>query len=209
MKIKTFYLFTLTILLSISTFAQSGTEKITVSFQNLPLEEALNKIKEASGYVFSYDVTQIDAEQKLSLKANNEEIRLAIRRMFEPTSIAYEFSGKTIRLSPKRYQTDRLGQAKNVSGQVIDTNGEPIIGATVTIKGTVQGVLTDIDGRYSIKTNEGATLEFRYIGYNSVEQEVKKGNVINVTMNESNVNMDEVVIVGYGSQKKESLRVLR
>ena len=205
MKIKTFYLFTLTILLSISTFAQSGTEKITVSFQNLPLEEALNKIKEASGYVFSYDVTQIDAEQKLSLKANNEEIRLAIRRMFEPTSIAYEFSGKTIRLSPKRYQTDRLGQAKNVSGQVIDTNGEPIIGATVTIKGTVQGVLTDIDGRYSIKTNEGATLEFRYIGYNSVEQEVKKGNVINVTMNESNVNMDEVVIVGYGSQKKESV----
>ena len=205
MKLKSFYLFALALLLSVSTFAQSGTERITVNFQNLPLEEALNKIKEASGYVFSYDVTQIDAEQKLSLKADNEELRLAIRRLFEPTGIAYEFSGKTIKLSPKLYSTAKLGQAKNVSGQVLDTNGEPVIGATVTVKGTVHGVLTDIDGRYSIKTNEGATLEFRYIGYNSVEQKVKKGNVINVTMNESNVNMDEVVIVGYGSQKKESV----
>ena len=89
MKLKFFCLFILASLLSVRMSAQSGTERITVSFQNLPLEEALNKIKEVSGYVFSYDVTQIDAEQKLSVKASNEELRLVIRRLFEPTAILF------------------------------------------------------------------------------------------------------------------------
>lgn len=199
---KIFYLLVSICLLSVNSFAQSGTEKISVTLKEVTLEEAIKKIEQASDYVFSYDVTNIDVTQKVSLFANNEEIRLAIRRMLEPTNVAYNFSGKQIVLSPKAYQVTKAGVAKKVSGMVTDENGEPIIGATVTIKGTVQGVLTDIDGKYAIKTNEGSVLEFRYIGYNSVEQKVKKGNVINVTLVESNVNMDEVVIVGYGSQKK-------
>ncbi|WP_307758177.1 SusC/RagA family TonB-linked outer membrane protein [uncultured Mediterranea sp.] len=202
---KIFYLLVSICLLSVNSFAQSGTEKISVTLKEVTLEEAIKKIEQASDYVFSYDVTNIDVTQKVSLFANNEEIRLAIRRMLEPTNVAYNFSGKQIVLSPKAYQVTKAGVAKKVSGMVTDENGEPIIGATVTIKGTVQGVLTDIDGKYAIKTNEGSVLEFRYIGYNSVEQKVKKGNVINVTLVESNVNMDEVVIVGYGSQKKESV----
>ena len=202
---KFFYLLVAVCLLSVNSFAQSGTEKISVTLKDVSLEEAIKKIEQASDYVFSYDVTNIDISQKVSLSANDEEIRLAIRRMLEPTNVAYNFSGKQIVLSPKTYQVAKAGATKNVSGVVTDENGEPIIGATVTIKGTVQGVLTDIDGKYAITTNEGAVLEFRYIGYNSVEQKVKKGNVINVTLVESNVNMDEVVIVGYGSQKKESV----
>lgn len=99
----------------------------------------------------------------------------------------------------------KKGKAKTVTGMVTDEAGEPVIGATVMVKGTVNGTLTDLDGKYSIQAAEGETLEFRYIGYNGVEQKVKKESVINVALAESNVNLDDVVVIGYGSQKKESV----
>lgn len=185
--------------------AQSGTEKISLSFKNIPLKEAMGKIEQASGYTFFYDATETNVEQPVSLTAQNEEIRLALRKMFEPTDLNFRFSRKQIVLTPKEVQTQGKGTRKKITGLVTDESGEPIIGATVTEKGTVNGVLTDIDGKYTISAPEGSVLEFRYIGYNSVEQRVKEKGIINVVLAESNINMDEVVVVGYGSQKKESL----
>jgi len=191
---------------AIGVSAQSGTEKISISFQEIPLKEAIQKIEKASNYVFFYDATETNVEQSVSLNAQNEEIRLAIRRMFAPTDISFSFQKNQILLEKKKNaETIKKGAPRTVSGVITDNLGEPIIGATVTIKGTVTGVLTDIDGKYSINTREGEILEFRYIGYNSIEQKVKKSDVMNITLEESNINLDDVVIVGYGSQKKESV----
>lgn len=96
-------------------------------------------------------------------------------------------------------------QQKNITGTVRDAAGEPIIGATVMVKGTINGVLTDMDGKFSIKAKAGDVLEIRFIGYNSVEQTIKNKDVIDVTLVESNVNLDDVVVIGYGTQKKESV----
>lgn len=206
MKLKKFVYFIIACLISVNTFAQSGTEKISVTFQDLPLREAIKKIEQASGYVFSYDVTEINVTQQVSLTANNEELRLALQKLFDTTDVDFRIQNKQVILTYKQYQARKeSGAAQTVSGTVRDEAGEPIIGATITVKGTVNGVLTDIDGKYMIQTHEGEILEFRYIGYNSVEQRVKNQKVINVTMNESNVNMDEVVVIGYGTQKKESV----
>ena len=191
---------------AIGVSAQSGTEKISISFQEIPLKEAIQKIEKASNYVFFYDATETNVEQSVSLNAQNEEIRLAIRRMFAPTDISFSFQKNQILLEKKKNaETIKKGAPRTVSGVITDNLGEPIIGATVTIKGTVTGVLTDIDGKYSKNTREGEILEFRYIGYNSIEQKVKKSDVMNITLEESNINLDDVVIVGYGSQKKESV----
>lgn len=98
------------------------------------------------------------------------------------------------------------GQSFTITGAVEDRAGEPIIGATIMVKGTITGALTDIDGNYSIEASVGDMLEFRFIGYNSQEYKVRaQDRVINVTLEESNVNLDEVVVVGYGQQKKESV----
>ena len=127
--------------------------------------------------------------------------------MFELTNITFKFQNKQIvlALSSKDALTSKKGATKTVTGTVSDGAGEPIIGATVIVKGTINGVLTDMDGKYTIKAREGEVLEFRYIGYNSVEQKVKDKSVINIAMAESNVNLDDVVVIGYGSQKKESV----
>ena len=205
MKAKKFILLIAVLLSSIGAFAQSGTEKISISFQNIPLKEAIQQIEKASNYVFFYDATEVNTEQSVSLNAQNEEIRLAIRRMFEPTDISFNFQKNQILLEKKKLvETTKKGAEKTISGVITDQQGEPIIGATVTIKGTVTGVLSDIDGKYSLNAREGETLEFRYIGYNSIEQKVKKGNVMNITLAESNINLVDQVIVGYGSQNKQS-----
>ena len=205
MKSEKLCLLLLCMFFSMGVIAQNGTEKISLSFKNIPLKEAMEKIEKASGYTFFYDAIQINIEQRVSLTAQKEEVRLALRRMFGPTNVAFRFSKKQIVLTLKENQVQKKGMMKTVTGIVTDQSGEPIIGATVIVKGTVNGMLTDMDGKYAIKTREGETLEFRYIGYNSIEQKIKDKDVVNVAMAESNVNLDDVVIVGYGSQKKESV----
>ena len=205
MKFKKIFLFAFFTLFALGISAQSGTEKISISFQNIPLKDAMEQIEKASKYTFSYDVTEMDIKQHVSLVAQNEEIRLALRKMFEPTNISFRFQKQQIILSPKEVEIVKKGKSRNITGIVKDETGEPIIGATVLVKGTINGALTDMDGKYSIQAKEGETLEFRYIGYKSIEQKVKKENVMNVTLAESNINLDDVVVVGYGQQKKESV----
>lgn len=194
-------------LFCVQIFAQSGSEKINVNFKNIPLKEALPMIEKAApGWLFSYDATTVDLSQKVSLTANGKELRLAMRDLVASTNLEFTLDGNRIVLTVNDNKViAKKGAAKKVSGIVKDENGEPVIGATVLIKGTVNGVVTDIDGKYSIQTHVGDLLEFSYIGYNSVEQRVKDKGVINVTLAESNVKLDDVVVVGYGTQKKESV----
>lgn len=92
-----------------------------------------------------------------------------------------------------------------VKGKVVDSQGEPLVGVSVVVKGTTQGVLTDIDGRYSTNTTSGATLVFSYIGYKTQSVNIVNQSEVNITLEEDAQIMQEVVVVGYGSQKKENL----
>ena len=105
MEYKKFYLLIIVCLFSIGIFAQSGTEKISISFSKIPLKEAMARVEKASGYLFSYDATEINAEQLVSLNCKNEEVRLALRKMFEPTNITFKFQNKQIVLSLSSKET--------------------------------------------------------------------------------------------------------
>ena len=95
---------------------------------------------------------------------------------------------------------------QSVSGLLTDADGNPVIGATVSIKGTTQGVTTDIDGKYTLNNvNEGDIIEYRYIGYNTEEKIYKGEKNINIRMMETSVGLEDVVVIGYGQQKKESV----
>lgn len=102
------------------------------------------------------------------------------------------------------YETQQ--QRKTVSGLLTDADGNPVIGATVVIKGTTNGVTTDIDGRYTLKgVKNGDIIEYKFIGYNTEEREYKGEPSINIRMMEAAVSLDDVVVIGYGQQKKESV----
>lgn len=138
-------------------------------------------------------------------KSNNLFILMAILTTW-PTLLAGQnratnTPGTTQSVSSKEKQTDR-----KITGIVTDRQGEPLIGATVAIKGTGTGVITDVEGRYDIKVNQpNAVLQFQYIGY--IPQQIKAGqqHIINITLEESQSQLEEVVVVGYGTRKKASL----
>ncbi|MBB4035262.1 TonB-linked SusC/RagA family outer membrane protein [Dysgonomonas hofstadii] len=92
-----------------------------------------------------------------------------------------------------------------IKGKIVDSKGEPLIGVSVVVKGTTQGTLTDVDGNYTINAASDDILEFRYIGFSTVTRRVGTNKTINITMQEDSKVMDEVVVVGYGAQKKENL----
>ncbi|MDR0962740.1 MAG: TonB-dependent receptor [Mediterranea sp.] len=192
-------------LLPLQLKAQSGTEKISVSFDEISLKEAMERIEAASSYTFAYDALIIDTKQTVSLHAQDMEIRLAIRAMLEPTDVAFKFTKSQILLSKKVDLPQEIGAKRTITGVVTDDTGEPIIGGTVTIKGTVNGVTTDIDGKFSIVAREGEMLEFRYIGYKTIERKIKKEKTMTVVLPPTDINLDEVVVVGFQTQKKESV----
>lgn len=99
-----------------------------------------------------------------------------------------------------------IAQEKTITGQVTDQNNEPIIGVSVMVKGNSSvGTVTNINGQYSIKVKPDATLVFRFLGFTTVEEKIDGRSIINVAMSESNTTLNEVVVVGYGTQKKVTL----
>ena len=104
----------------------------------------------------------------------------------------------------KTEPVDSQGEKKElyVKGKVTDENAEPIIGATVSVKGSTTGTITDINGQYSIKVPYGSTLRYSYVGYRE-ESVIAKATTVNVVMKENAVSLEDVVVVGYGVQKKK------
>ena len=98
-----------------------------------------------------------------------------------------------------------FAQQKTIKGIVVDATGEPLIGVNVSVKGTTIGIITDIDGKYTLEVPTNATLVFSYIGYRTQEHSVGNQTTINITLQEDTHNIDEVVVVGYGVQKKETV----
>ncbi|MBD9167852.1 MAG: TonB-dependent receptor [Parabacteroides johnsonii] len=98
-----------------------------------------------------------------------------------------------------------FAQQKPIKGTVVDATGEPLIGVNVSVKGTTIGIITDIDGKYTLEVPTNATLVFSYIGYRTQELPVGNQTTVNITMQEDTQNIDEVVVVGYGVQKKETV----
>ena len=195
-------LFTLIFLFffSFHAFAVELNENITVSFTGIPLSEAIKKIESASNYHFFYDKNKIDITQTVSLNAVNQPIERAIYFMLQNTNLSYEITNKQIALFPKRKIV-----LKKITGKVVDEHNEPVIGANVVVKGTSTGNTTDLNGEFSLNAAESDVLQITFIGY--VKQEVRVGNKtsFNIVLKEDAQSLNEVVVSGYGVQKKVSV----
>lgn len=176
----------------------------TFEFVNTPIKQVFDYIQSKSDYVFLYYGGVVSSTQKATVKVKKQNIETVLQQLFKNMPVSYSIKDRQIILK-RREQTLQEKNTKTITGNVVDDKNGPIIGATVLIKGTVNGVLTDINGHYSIQASEGDVLEYRFVGYKSAEKTVQKNDVINITLAESNINLDDVVVIGYGQQKKESV----
>jgi len=186
-----------------STYSQNN--RISLNLKNVSVKTVLQQIEDNSQFFFIYDATVVDVEKKVSIELKDESIPTVLDELFEGTNVIYKINNRQIALSNKTAFSGEQ-QPKSISGKVTDSSGASLPGVSVAVKGTTIGAITDANGNYSLSNVPAkATLIFSFVGMRS--QEVAVGNQpnINVTLEEETVGIEEVVAVGYGTQKKASL----
>ena len=183
--------------------------QVTVNIDSMPLTEALKKLEEQTGYSFFYSNVLPDKDAVVSVKANNKDIAAVMDQLLDGLTVSYKINeDKQIALYANEpevvAQTKPTG--RTVSGVVYDSDGLPVIGAGVMVEGSLHGTVTDEDGRWTLELeDDNVTLEISSMGYQSQSVAVKGRSDFTVTLTSDTQYLDEVVVVGYGTQKKVNL----
>lgn len=181
----------------------SQQSRMTISLTNTRLADVLNEIENLSEYYFLYNQDLIDVDRKVNIAVDNQEIGDVLEQLFGNTNVKYVIKDRQIILTNLGEDFKSVQQKGDVKGQVTAANGDPIPGATVVVKGTSNGTITDFDGNYQL-TNvpADAALQISFVGMQLREINVDGQAVINVVLEEETIGLEEVVAVGYGVQKK-------
>lgn len=179
-------------------------QDITLKNKNITVKEAMEELKKTSGYSFVFSSKDVNTKKKISISANKASIEEVVNQILKgQTDLTYEIRDKKI-IVRKAVSNAAPAQAGKVKGTITDATGMPVIGAAVKEKGTSNGVVSDIDGNFALEVGANATLEISYIGYKTLEVKASQ-QPMNITMIEDTEMLDEVVVVGYGSQRKSDL----
>ncbi|WP_320113519.1 TonB-dependent receptor [Draconibacterium orientale] len=198
-------------LMHVSASVYSQTTKLSVDAREQKIADVLKSIEEQSEFRFFYKNEQVDVNRKVNINANEKSVGEILDNIFEGTNINYKFfEDKLILLSSKEALEADLKsmqeQQKSVTGVVTDETGLPLPGVTVMVVGTSLGTVTDIDGVYRLTdVPEEATLQFSFVGMKTVNVEVAGKTSINLQMDIDAIGLEEVVAVGYGTQKRVNL----
>lgn len=185
---------------------------LNIFSQNIPLKmnkvsvkKAMTELKEKSGYSFVYIAGDLDTKKIVDIDA--EQLQEVIEQILEGQNVSYEIKDKNIIIRKKEVEQSMLNEKKlqDISGLVMDVMGEPIVGVNVMEKGTTNGTITDMNGKFLLKAPANATLIISFIGYKTLAVNLEGEKNVNITLKEDLEQLDEVVVVGYGTQKKSSL----
>ena len=188
-----------------STYSQST--KLNLSMTNTTVEEAFKEIEARSEFYFFYQEEEIDLERKINLDLKNAKINQILDQILEGTGLKYKIVDRYIVINPdgSGFQNNQL-EPKDIKGKVTDSAGNPLPGVSIIIKGTTSGTITNSDGNFSLKNIPGdATLIFSFVGMKLQEVLVGEQTTFDIVMEDDAIGIEEVVAVGYGTQKKENL----
>lgn len=205
-KIKLVVLLTIGVLTSSQLFAQEA--KVTLDVKDVALREVFRDIETQTGFSFLYSNTNIDVTKRVTVNLRSVALAQALDQVFAGQSIAYRIEGKQIVLSPVQgYGGQQTQQRISVNGVVRDAlTQETLPGVNIMIKGTTQGTSTDFDGNFRIDIAVAEpVLIFSFVGYNTQEIPVMGRTVINVLLEQETKRLDEVVVIGYGSESRRLL----
>ena len=185
---------------------QSKGKILKISIRDLPLSEAIKKIEDISKCTFFYDASLIDVKQKVSLNVKAASISNALTQLFSKSNIRFEIKGSEIILYPKKTNQSGVRKTKKITGKIIDENGEPLIGVSLYAKGASNGTISDINGNFSLQADNNDLITVSYIGYNTKEYSASLlGEGSQIVLDPSSQQMNEVMVVAYGVQKRASV----
>ncbi|WP_299103179.1 TonB-dependent receptor [uncultured Alistipes sp.] len=194
------------LLVSAQVFAQSS-DRLTIDLSNASLERFIGDVQRQSDYSFFYKDSEINSNERITLSVKDKNIDEVLSLAFRGTGISYRIEGRHIFLNRRQTPARQTESARQVKGLVTSRSGEPLVGVTVTVVGdNTSGALTDVDGWYTIRVAGPRTqLEYRYVGYAPQTVEVGNRTMIDVSLEQETNELESVVVVGYGEQKKATL----
>lgn len=190
-----------------ATEGSSQTTRVNISMHNVNTGDIIEEIEKQTDYLFLYASEEINLNQKASINAKNQTVAEVLNTILQNTDIVYAVEGTSILLMKKEnpHNTSSMQQDNRITGTITDEREDPIIGANIVQKGTTNGVVTDIDGNFSITAPANATLQISYIGYITQEVLVGNRNTLHIQLKENSQALEEVVVIGYGSQRKSDM----
>ncbi len=195
----------------------SQSKSISVELKNMKLKDAFNQIEKNSDYLFLImDNSEKELNRRVNVNMNNKSIDEVLSLLLRNTDLSYTIVKRQIAIFKNKSSDDKSVAVapikeveqtkKTIQGSVVDKNGEPIIGANIIEAGTASnGTITDIDGKFSLQVEENASLRISYIGYLSQEISTAGKTSFNIVLEEDNKSLEEIVVVGFGTQKKANL----
>jgi TonB-linked SusC/RagA family outer membrane protein len=187
-----------------ATGSYSQTAQLSLKMKDATIKDVLAEIENQSEFYFLYNSELIDVTRKVDISVKNEKVNDILSRLFSDNEVNVSISDRHIVLTPVTEKS--VAQQKSVSGKVTDSGNQPLPGVTVVIKGTTNGTVTNVDGNYTLSnTNENSILQFSFVGMKTQEIAVGDQTSVNVVLAEESIGLDEVVAIGYGTRKKETL----
>ncbi|KAA6340562.1 TonB-dependent receptor SusC [termite gut metagenome] len=203
-KRKVIYLVVLVFCFHLTLFPQN----INLSISNVTVKTVIETLKKDYGYSFVFESGDVNTQKIISVSAQNQSVNDVVKQILQGQDLSFEIKDKSIivhKINTTRTQPAVSQQGKRITGTVIDEQGEPVIGANVVEKGTTNGTITDVDGRFTLNVSQGAVLIISFIGYTSVETPVGNQTSLMVALKRDTKSLDEVVVIGYGTQRKVTL----
>lgn len=205
---KLTFLINLVVLMQVSASVFSQGPYFSIQVKQVTLEEVLRKIEDQSKYHFLYRSDYLKGLPKMDLNADSLTIEKILDKILTPNGLTFEISDDNIVIrkgAPATSKQVKVNEEIKVSGKVTDENSEGLPGVNIVIKGTAQGTMSDMNGNYTLNVEENAVLVFTYVGYLPQEVPVNNLAVINVSMKPDILQMQEVVVIGYGTVNKSDL----
>ncbi len=185
--------------------------RVTIRKNNVQVSQILDEIEQQADYLFIYN-DQINVDRKVTVKAKNEPVSSVLSGVFNDTNVEFQLEGNHIILSVRekepgvKMHVTIQQQGKTITGTVVDEEGEPIPGASIVVKGTLMGTVTQMDGNFTLpNVPEDATLVFSFVGMKSREVSVAGRDVLEIVLQKETFGLDEVVVVGYGVQTRADI----
>lgn len=187
----------------------SQTTSLTIQQKNITVKQALTLIEKSSSIIFFYADNDIDLERKLNLFVKNQTLSNTLDELFKNSPNSFRIDGRQVYISKKPKQNSEKSKQEvkktTITGVILDENSMPIIGANVLLNGSTNGTITDINGQFSLEVFDEGVLKLSYIGYETKYVNIEKKNSFKIQLSQTSSNLEEVVVVGYGIQKKETL----
>ncbi|MDR3142767.1 MAG: TonB-dependent receptor [Tannerellaceae bacterium] len=183
-------------------YAQTG-GKLDLSFKEKTVREFFQTIESQTEFTFMYN--NIDLDQTVSVDVKQTSLDDILKAALTPLSLTYEVRNRQILIKEMQAPQADNQPAKTITGTVTDERGDPLIGANVMEKGTINGMTTDMDGNFTLSVKPGAVIQISYVGYVTREERIGNRNRITVSLKEDAQNLNEIVVVGYGTMRKSDL----